>query len=58
MVHVDADGQSMKIFNGLGAVDDMLDPTDESGDTSVNSVIVGTPTTFAPAHHPSQKPAT
>lgn len=40
-----------------GAADDLLDPAREPGDASVDAVVVWTPATFAPAHHPSQKPA-
>lgn len=54
----DIDVRMMKIPSVSGAADDLLDPVSESGDASVDAVVVWTPTAFAPAHHPGQEPAT
>lgn len=48
----------MKILGDSGAADDPLDPVSESGDASVDAIVVRTPAAFAPAHHPGQEPAT
>lgn len=48
----------MKIPNDSEAADDLLDPAGEPGDASVDAVVVWTAAAFAPAHHPSQEPAT
>lgn len=41
-----------------GVVNDLLDPVSESGDASVDAIVVWTPAAFAPAHDTGQKPAT
>lgn len=40
-----------------GAADDLLDPMSESGDASVDAVVIWSATAFAPAHHPGKEPA-
>lgn len=48
----------MKILSDSGSADDLPDPVSESGDASVDAIVVWTSAAFAPAHHPGQEPAT
>lgn len=40
-----------------GAADHLFDPPCESGDASVDAIVVWTAAAFAPADHPSEEPA-
>lgn len=53
----DIDVKMMNIPSVSGAADDLFDPVSEPGDASVDAIVVWTPAAFAPAHHPSQEPA-